>query len=102
MAKEKGIDGITCAAQTAKKYSLWHKSPPKINLDWKPITGVACVPGSVIQLVFNCCHCTKVKQWTQRSLADVVAVSPKNNAALTGQTGGGLIGWLVGCVAERW
>lgn len=29
----------------------------------------------------------------------MAAVSLENNAALTGQIGGGLIGWIVGCVA---
>lgn len=59
----------------------------------KPYHGcIMCARKCGLQLVFNCRHSIKVIQLTQRSLADVVAVSPKNNAALTGQTGGGLIG----------
>lgn len=101
MAKEKFIDSITCTTLTAKIPVLGHKRFQKMNLFWKPFHAhnhgcCMCAWKCVLQLVFNCCHCTKVNQWTQRSLADMVAVSSKNNAALTGQIGGGLIGWLRG------
>lgn len=99
MAKEKRIDSVTCAAWTAKNTRAMTQRASKNKSGLKTNRGCwTCV----LQLVVNCRHCTKVKQWVWCSLADVVAVSPKNNAALTGQIGGGLIGWLVGCVAERW
>lgn len=93
MAKGKYIGSITCGILNQK--NLWIKSSSRNRSGDNQIYSYVFLFCLEPYKLRPCWHfiCATAVSKTQ------VTVSRRNNAALTGQTGGGLIGWLRGCMA---